>query len=171
MFYRSRIGQGDGASVADFQEVEALLPEVIGHIQTAIGSGTLTRANGIAVQVKVGDPVCQGDVIETAADGRVGIGFIDGTAFDLSSSARMVLDEFVYDSKGTSDSARFGVTAGAFSFIAGQVAKAGCLRIETPVGSIRPRSCRRDRHAVAHRTDLRPHEGSRSRGPVRHTLG
>ena len=54
--------------------------KVIGHIQTAIGSGTLTRAGGIAVQAKVGDPVCQGDVIETAADGRVGLRFIDGTA-------------------------------------------------------------------------------------------
>src|SRR6476659_3452987 len=140
MFYGSRIGQGDGASVADFQEVVALLPEVIGHIQTAIGSGTLARASGIAVQVKVGDPVCQGDGIETAADGRVGIRFIDGTAFNLSSSARMVLDEFVYDSNGTSHSARFGVTAGAFSFIAGQVAKAGCLRIDTPVGSVRGRA-------------------------------
>ena len=46
------------------------VPQVIGNIQTAIGCGTLTRANGVAVQVIVGDPVCQGDVIETAADGR-----------------------------------------------------------------------------------------------------
>jgi len=68
-------------SVACFQEVVA--PQVIGHIQTAIGSSTLTRACGIAVQIKVDEPVCQGDVIETAADSRVGIRFIDGTAFDL----------------------------------------------------------------------------------------
>src|SRR5882757_6966222 len=98
MFYGSCVGQGGGASVADVREVAALLPEVIGHIQTAIGSGTLTRASGVAVQVKLGDPICQGDVIETAADGRVGIRFIDDTAFNLSSSARMVVDEFVYDS-------------------------------------------------------------------------
>ena len=55
------------------------LAQVIGNIQTAIGYGTLRRAGGIAVQAKVGDPVCQGDVIETAADGRIGIRFIDGT--------------------------------------------------------------------------------------------
>src|SRR5260370_36439579 len=97
MVYGSRVGQGDGASVADVGEVAALLPEVIGHIQTAIGSGTLTRASSIPVQVKLGAPLCQGDVIETRDDSRVGIRFIDGTAFDLSSSARMVLDEFVYD--------------------------------------------------------------------------
>src|SRR3978361_1389468 len=93
---------------------------VIGHVQTAIGSGTLTREGGIAVELKVGDPVCQGDVIETAADGRLGIRFIDGTAFDLSGGARMVLEEFVCDASGTSHSALFGVTRGAFAFIAGQ---------------------------------------------------
>jgi fibronectin-binding autotransporter adhesin len=114
--------------------------EVIGHIQTAIGSGTLTRACGIAVQAKVGAPVCQGDVIEIAADGRVGLRFIDGTAFNLSGGARMVLDEFVCDSNGTSHSALFGVTRGTFDFIVGQVAKTGCLRIDTPVGSIRGRA-------------------------------
>src|SRR6266851_7531396 len=140
MFYRSRVGQGDGASVADFQEVVALLPEVIGHIQTAIGSGTLTPSNGIAVQVKVGDAVCQGDVIETAADGRVGIRFIDGTVFNLFNSTRVVLNEFVCDSNGSSHSALFGVTRGTFAFIAGEVAKSGCLRIDTPVGSIRGRA-------------------------------
>ena len=114
--------------------------KVIGHIQTAIGSGTLTRAGGIAVQAKVGDPVCQGDVIETAADGRVGLRFIDGTGFKLSSSARMVLDEFVCDANGTSHSSLFGVTRGTFAFVVGQVAETGCLRIDTPVGSIRGRA-------------------------------
>ncbi len=118
----------------------ALLPQVIGNIQTAIGRGTLTRASGIAVQVMVGDPVCQGDVIETAADGRIGIRFIDGTVFNLSRSTRVVLDEFVCDSNGTSHSARFWVTRGIFAFIAGQVAKTGCLRVDTPVGSIRGRA-------------------------------
>ena len=114
--------------------------KIIGHVQTAIGSGTLTRACGNAVEAKVGDPVCQGDVIETAADGRVGLRFIDGTVFNLSPGARMVLDEFVCDSNGTSHSALFGVTRGTFDFIAGQVAKTGCLRIDTPVGSIRGRA-------------------------------
>ena len=114
--------------------------KVIGHIQTAIGSGTLTRACGIAVQAKVGDPVCQGDVIETAADGRVGLRFIDGTGFKLSGGARMVLDEFVCDGNGTSHSALFGVTRGTFAFIVGQLAETGCLRIDTPVGSIRGRA-------------------------------
>ena len=139
--------------------------KVIGHIQTAIGSGTLTRACGIAVQAKVGDPVCQGDVIETAADGRVGLRFIDGTGFDLSGGARMVLDEFVCDANGTSHSALFGVTRGTFAFIVGQVAETGCLRIDTPVGSIRGRA-RTGGIGMVSLTALifSVHEGSRGRG-------
>src|SRR5262249_18982526 len=126
MFDNSRVGLQEGASVA------APIPQVIGNVQTAIGSSTLTRANGITAQVKVGDPVCQGHAIETGADGRVGIRFIDGTAFNLSSSANMVLNEFAFGSNGTSHSALFNVTRGTFAFIAGQVTKTGCLRIDTP---------------------------------------
>ena len=131
----SRVESGDQCKAA-----ATAVPQVIGNIQTAIGCGTLTRANGVAVQVVVGDPVCQGDVIETAADGPIGIRFIDGTVFNLSHSARAVLNEFVCDSNGTPHSALFGVTKGTFAFIAGQVAKNGSLTVDTPVGSIRGRA-------------------------------
>ncbi len=52
----------------------------------------------------------------------------------------MVLDEFVCDANGISHSSLFGVTRGTFAFIVGQVAETGCLRIDTPVGSIRGRA-------------------------------
>ena len=135
------VGLEDSAGVAgSVQELVAVPAQVIGNIQTAIGLGTLARASGVAVQVKVGDPVCQGDVIETAADGRVGIRFIDGTNFNLSSSARMVLNEFVCDADGISHSALFGILRGTFNFIAGRVAKTGSFRIDTPFASIRGRA-------------------------------
>ena len=55
------------------------------------------RADGEIVRVSVGDLVYRGDTIETGADGAVGITFIDGTAFNLSAAARLVLNEFVCD--------------------------------------------------------------------------
>ncbi|HKU07596.1 MAG TPA: DUF5801 repeats-in-toxin domain-containing protein [Bradyrhizobium sp.] len=121
------------------QAVAALLPQIIGDIHTAIGRATLIRA-GIANEVKVGDPVLAGDVIETAADGHVGIRFVDGTLFMLSSGTQLVLDEFVCGPDGISHSALFAVTKGSFAFKAGHLAKAGSLQIETPVGSIRGRT-------------------------------
>jgi len=135
MFVGAHVESGDECKAA-----VALLPQVIGNVQTAIGGGSLRRASGIAVQVMVGDPVCQGDVIETAADGRIGIRFIDGTVFNTSGGTRVVLSEFVCDASGTPHSALFAVTRGTFAFIAGQVAKTGSLMIDTPVGSIRGRA-------------------------------
>jgi VCBS repeat-containing protein len=109
--------------------------QVIGTIQTATGLVTVMDAQGVVAQVKVGDPVYRHDTIETGADGAVGIAFIDGTAFKLSNNARMALNEFVCD--GTSNSALFNLGKGAFSFIAGKVAKTGGLKIDTPFARIR----------------------------------
>jgi hypothetical protein len=135
MFVVSRVESGE-----DGKAVAALPPQTIGSIQTVVGSGTLWGASGVAIKALAGDPVCQGDIIETAADGRIAILFIDGTVFSLSCSTRVVLNEFVCDSTGTSHSASFGVTRGAFAFIAGQVAKTGCLTVDTPMVSIRGRA-------------------------------
>ena len=110
----------------------------IGKIETVVGSCTLTRSGGSAVQIKPGDPVCEGDTIQTAAGGKVCIRFIDGTVFNLSDSARMVLREFAGDV--ASPSAQFDVSNGTFAFIAGEMAKTGRLNIDTPFASIRGRS-------------------------------
>jgi hypothetical protein len=83
-------------------------PQAIGKIQTATGPVTVVDASGVVAQVKVGDPVCLHDTIETGADGAVGITFIDGTAFNLSNNARLALNEFVCD--GTSNSALFSLS-------------------------------------------------------------
>jgi hypothetical protein len=121
------------------------LPEVIGNIQAAIGCVTIRRASGVAVEFMVGDPVCRGDVIETAADGWIEIRFIDGTVFSLSGDTRVALsefarDSFARDSNGTLRSTLFAVARGIFAFITGRVAETGSLWGDTPVGSIRSRA-------------------------------
>src|SRR5215468_5077811 len=110
--------------------------QAIGKIQTAIGSVTIMSASGAVVQAKVGDLVYQHDTIETGTDGKVGILFTDGTAFNLSSNARMVLDNFVYDPNGKSNSTLFTLTKGTFTFVAGKVAKTGDMKIDTPVATM-----------------------------------
>jgi VCBS repeat-containing protein len=110
----------------------------IGRVETVIGSCTLARADDATIQIRAGDPICPGDVIETAAGGRVGIRFTDGTVFNLSDRARMVMTEFAFG--GDQPSARFDVTNGTFAFIAGEMAKIGRLGINTPFATIRGRS-------------------------------
>ena len=125
--------------------VSDLASKPIGKVVTATGSITIERTNAVVVQAsvagqagqaKVGDLVYLGDVIATGADGRVGINFTDGTSFNLSSSARMALNEFVYDPNGKSNSTLFSLTKGTFTFVAGNIAKTGDMKIDTPVATM-----------------------------------
>jgi hypothetical protein len=87
-------------------------------------------------QVKVGDFVYRGDVLQTKGNGKADITFVDGTTFNISGNARIVLDEFVYDPKGSSNSTLFSLTQGTFTFVAGKVATSGEMKIDTPVGTM-----------------------------------
>jgi len=94
------------------------------------------NVSGQAGQSKVGDLVYRGDVVRTGADGRVAINFTDGTSFNLSSNARMELNEFVYDPNGKSNSTLFNLSKGTFTFVAGKIAKTGDMKIDTPVATM-----------------------------------
>ena len=117
----------------------------IGKIQSATGSVTVEHASAVIVQAnvptgagqaKVGDPVYRGDMIQTGADGNLGIVFADGTSFNISSNARMELNEFVYDPNSQANSTLFSLSKGTFTFVAGKVAKSGDMKISTPVGTM-----------------------------------
>ena len=133
--------QSDSARPA----AQDLASEPIGKVVAATGSVTIEHASAVVVQAnvpgqagqtKVGDLVYLGDVVQTGADGRVGINFTDGTSFNLSSNARMALDEYVFDPKGKSNSTMFNLTKGTFTFIAGNVAKTGDMKVDTPVATM-----------------------------------
>jgi len=133
--------------LARAQSNPALETSPIGKVVTTTGSVTIEHASAVVVQAnipagsgggptKIGDVVYRGDVVKTGADGKVGITFTDGTAFNLSSNARMELNEFVYDPNGTSNSTLFSLSKGTFTFIAGKVAKTGDMKIDTPVATM-----------------------------------
>jgi hypothetical protein len=117
----------------------------IGKVVTATGSVTIEHASAVVVQAnisgqasqtKVGEVVYLGDVVKTGADGRVGINFTDGTSFNLSSNAEMALTEFVYDPNGKSNSSLLSLAKGTFTFVAGNIAKTGNMKIDTPVATM-----------------------------------
>lgn len=117
----------------------------IGKVVTATGSVTIEHSNAVLVQArasdqgggtKAGDLVYLGDVVQTGSDGRVGINFSDGSSFNLSSNARMALTEFVYDPNGKSNSTLFSLAKGTFTFLAGNIAKTGDMKVDTPVATM-----------------------------------
>jgi hypothetical protein len=120
-------------------------PKPIGRVIAATGAITIEHASAVVVQAnispqssqtKVGDLVYLGDVVHTGADGRVGINFTDGTSFNLSTNAEMALTEFVYDPNSNSNSSLLSLTKGTFTFVAGNIAKTGDMKVDTPVATM-----------------------------------
>lgn len=110
--------------------------EPIGQVETLEGTAFATRANGQKVQLNVGDPVFEDDLVETADDSILGLTFIDETVFSLSANARMILDELVYEPDGGDNSMVMNLVQGTFVFVTGQVAPTGEMSIETPVATM-----------------------------------
>ena len=88
--------------------------------------------------MSAGDPVFQGDTIETSENGAVGLIFLDKTTLSLSDGGRMVLDELVYDPATGNGSMTVDMIEGAFSFVSGEIAKTGpdAMKVTTPVATV-----------------------------------
>ncbi len=109
--------------------------QAIGRVEKAEGSVSVVR-NGVTITLNAGDTVMKGDVVQTGAGGSLGIVFSDGTAFNLAANARMILNDFVYNAGGGGNSALISLVQGSISFVAGQVAKTGDMKVETPVATM-----------------------------------
>jgi hypothetical protein len=117
----------------------------IGKVVSVSGSVTIEHTAAVVLQAnlpspqleaKVGDFVYQGDVVQTGSNAKAAITFTDGTAFNLSSNARMELNEFVYAPNSGSNSSLFTLGKGTFTFLTGNVAKTGDMRIDTAVATV-----------------------------------
>ena len=88
--------------------------------------------------LSTGDPVFQGDTVETTGAGAIGLVFLDKTTLSLSEGGKMVLDELVYDPATGTGSMAVDMVEGAFSFVSGEIAKTGpdAMKVSTPVATI-----------------------------------
>jgi FecR protein len=109
--------------------------QVIGHVTKLAGTATAIR-NGVSIILNNGDNVEKGDVVTSGSNSTLGITFIDGTVFGLSSNARMVLNEMVYDPNASNNSSLLSLVAGTITFVAGETAKHGDMKIDTPVATM-----------------------------------
>jgi VCBS repeat-containing protein len=108
----------------------------IGQVESLTGTATVQRTDGTVEVLGPGGRIFSGDVLETGADGRLSVTFVDGTIFTLSASSRMVVDELIYDPAGQANSGSFDLIQGGFVFIAGQVARTGGMEVTTPAATM-----------------------------------
>src|SRR6266850_2385767 len=122
--------------------------KVVGHVVKMTGSASIVR-NGVTIDANNGDTVYQSDVVQTGSGSTLGLVLIDGTTFNLTANARMMLNDLTYDgaspsntslmtlvAASASSTSLFTLVQGAASFVAGQVAKTGDMKVATPVAVI-----------------------------------
>jgi len=109
--------------------------KIVGHVVKMSGSASIVR-NGVTIVLNMGDTLYQNDVVQTGSNSTVGLVLDDGSAFNLSANSRFMLNELNYEPNGTSNSSLMTLVQGAASFVAGQIAPTGDMKIVTPVAAI-----------------------------------
>src|SRR5262245_11827591 len=124
------------ATAQPVADQQAQTDDSIGSIATLTGGTALVTRNNVASPLKVGDSIFLKDFIETGRGATLAITFDDETTFTLTANARLIIDDFVYQSGGAKNSAIFNVTRGTAAFVAAQVAKTGDMKIATPTATL-----------------------------------
>jgi hypothetical protein len=74
--------------------------------------------------------------VQTSSNSSLGITFNDATTFNLSASAKITIDNYVYEDGGKQNSAIFDIGKGTVAFVAAAVAKTGDMKIATPTATL-----------------------------------
>ena len=112
--------------------------EPIGVVQELKGTVFAVRTDGTRVELKKGDNVFQGDVIETEKESAANMLLADKTTFAIGDEARLALDEMVYNPATKEGQSQFSILKGVFVFASGEIAKTDSskMTVTTPVATI-----------------------------------
>jgi hypothetical protein len=107
--------------------------DVIGHVRTAEGKAHLLR-NEARQAVKIGDEVRRQDVVETGADGSIGITFVDNTVFSAGPNSSIALEQFAFNSAEFKGNLLARMDRGTLSVVSGDIARTSpeAMKIKTP---------------------------------------
>ena len=125
------------ALVSGLVSLAAGAENFIGSVKMAEG-GTLVRRGPETTPLRTGMRLQLNDVLQTGADGRLGVILEDGTRIALGPNTELKVDQFVYQPA----QGKFGLVLrlgrGVLAYISGRIAQfsAESVSIETPVGII-----------------------------------
>ncbi|WP_456843566.1 FecR domain-containing protein [Bradyrhizobium sp. USDA 4486] len=123
------------ASPAPAADAQTTAVEPIGNVATVRGIATVIRDRN-SYPLRVRDDIYLNDVVQTSSNSSLGITFNDATTFNLSASAKITIDNYVYDGGGKQNSAIFDIGKGTVAFVAAAVAKSGDMKITTPTATL-----------------------------------
>lgn len=109
--------------------------EPIGNVAAVKGIATVIRDKN-SYPLKIRDDIYLNDIVQTSSNSSLGITFNDATTFNLSASARITIDNYVYEDGGKQNSAIVDIGKGTVAFVAAAVAKTGDMKITTPTATL-----------------------------------
>ncbi|MBR0707235.1 FecR family protein [Bradyrhizobium liaoningense] len=123
------------ASPTPAADAQSTAVEPIGNVATVTGIATVIRDKN-SYPLKVRDDIYLNDIVQTSSNSSLGITFNDATTFNLSASAKITIDNYVYEDGGKQNSAIFDIGKGTVAFVAAAVAKTGDMKIATPTATL-----------------------------------
>jgi hypothetical protein len=121
------------AGVPSAAEAPPIAQTPIAQIKKVNGQATLLRS-GERRPANVGDMLFVKDVIQTGADGGIGITFVDNTVFSAGPSSQIALDEFQFDSNDFRGAMLADMRQGTLAVVSGDIARStpGAMKVRTP---------------------------------------
>lgn len=123
------------ASPTPAPDAQSTAVEPIGNVATVTGIATVIRDKN-SYPLRVRDDIYLNDVVQTSSNSSLGITFNDATTFNLSASARITIDNYVFEDAGKQNAAIFDVGKGTVAFVAAAVARTGNMKITTPTATL-----------------------------------
>jgi hypothetical protein len=110
---------------------------IAGSVKKVTGDAVLRRG-GASMPVSEGMHILPHDVLETPADGSVGIILHDGTRVAMGANTTLEIDRFVYEPSDGKLGLLLRLVRGAMVYVSGKIAQfsADSVRVETPVGVV-----------------------------------
>ena len=108
-----------------------------GSVKTVRG-GVVVRRGTEALPCQEGLHLMRQDILQTSADGRVGVIFQDGTRIALGPNSELKIDRFVFQPADGKFDLLIRLTRGVMAYISGKIAQFSpeSVRVETPVGTV-----------------------------------
>jgi hypothetical protein len=105
----------------------------IAQIKTESGAVYATR-DGKRVDIKAGDELYEKDVLDTGADGAIGLTFTDNSVLSLGPNSEAALSEYRFDSSNFNGAMITDIHKGTLTMVSGDIARSspGAMKVRTP---------------------------------------
>jgi hypothetical protein len=115
----------------------------IAQVKNTSGHVIIVRDGG-NIAAKVGDFLYEKDVIQTGADGAIGITFTDNTVMSTGPNSEVSLEEYRFDSSNFNGAMLTDMRKGTLTMVSGDIARStpGAMKVKTPTAILGVRGTR-----------------------------